>query len=495
MKDRNSYSTILKSIGLFGGVKVFQILVGIVRNKIVAVLLGPAGMGISGMITSTTNLVNSVTGLGLHTSTVRDIAIAHESKNEDRIGAVIKVLRTLVFFTGLIGTIITFLLAPILSRMSFGNEDYTQAFRIVSVILLFNQLTVGQTALMQGTFHYKYMAKSSLMGSIIGLIVTVPLYYFFGVKAIVPVIILSSLTALLLATFYSNKIKYKKVTLTVSQIISLGRTMILLGLSVALTSVLGTGQVYIIRSFISKHGSISDVGLYVAGISIATQYVDVILQSMGTDYAPRLSALSGDIPKFNEAINRQLKLLITIITPLIIPFIVFIRQLTILLYSDKFIAITGMIEWIMLGMFFRTVSWCMSYSLVARGESKLFLINDSIATLYTLVLYILGYKLASFTGLGVAFCVGYIFYIIQYYFMCKKIFNFSYSRDAVKTLLLFLFLLLGCFVILGIIGHSPVRYYLGALMSLCGGAIGYWQLNKMMPIKESFKNLLKKRKS
>ena len=63
MNNRNSYGSILKSIGLFGGVKLFQILVGIIRNKFVAVLLGPVGMGICGMITSTTNLVNSFTSL------------------------------------------------------------------------------------------------------------------------------------------------------------------------------------------------------------------------------------------------------------------------------------------------------------------------------------------------------------------------------------------------------------------------------------------------
>ena len=92
-EDRNSYKSITKSIGIFGGTKIFQILVGIIKNKIIAVLLGPYGMGISGMITSTTDMVFSFSGLGLQTSAVRDVAQAHSSGNQDRINRTITVLR------------------------------------------------------------------------------------------------------------------------------------------------------------------------------------------------------------------------------------------------------------------------------------------------------------------------------------------------------------------------------------------------------------------
>ena len=44
--SNNSYSHILKYTSLFGGVQMLNILIGLVRNKLVAVLLGPAGMGL-----------------------------------------------------------------------------------------------------------------------------------------------------------------------------------------------------------------------------------------------------------------------------------------------------------------------------------------------------------------------------------------------------------------------------------------------------------------
>ena len=44
-KADNSYGHVLKYTGIFGGVQVLNILVGLVRTKAVALLLGPAGMG------------------------------------------------------------------------------------------------------------------------------------------------------------------------------------------------------------------------------------------------------------------------------------------------------------------------------------------------------------------------------------------------------------------------------------------------------------------
>lgn len=492
--DRNSYGNILKSIGLFGGVKFFQILIRIIRNKFVAVLLGPAGMGISGLITSTTNMINSMTGLGLHTSSVRDIAKATQSKDEEKIGTIVTVLRYIVIATGLLGMLITFLMAPILSQWAFGNEDFTISFRLVSVILFMDQLCVGQTALMQGTFHYKYMARASIFGSLIGLVITVPLYYIWNINAIVPVIIITSLLHLVLSWFYSNKIHYKKIQLSFKEVWKYGKGMITLGLAIALTGVIGNGKTYLLRTFISKYGNIADVGLFTAGMAIATQYVDIILQSMASDYSPRLAAISDNNKLFVETINRQLKLMVTIVTPLLIPFIVFIKQFTILLYSDKFLAIGGMIEWMMFGMFFRAVSWCYSYSIVAQGKSKLFFWNELLTAIISLVLFMVGYRMASFTGMGIAFCLVYLLYSIQMYIVCKYKFSYSISKDSLKIGIEMLFILSVALLSMKLLGDTWIRYIVGLVLTVIGLFISYRILNQMIPLKEKIQTFISVRK-
>lgn len=487
--ERNSYSNIFKAIGLFGGVKVFQILIGIIKNKIVAVLLGPFGMGINGLITSNTHLIKSFTEFGLQTSSVRDIAKATESRDEDRIGLVAAVLRRLIWITGLLGTAITFLLAEKLSIWSFGNTDYTLAFRIVSISLLFDQFYTGQTALMQGTFHYRYIASSSLWGSIIGLIVSVPLYYIWGVKAIVPVIVLSAVTAFLLTWYYSNKINIKKIKVTWKEVWTIGNVMIVLGLAVALSGILRTGKTYITRVFISSTGSLDDVGLYTAAITIATQYINVILSAMASDYSPRLAAISDNRELFVDVMNKQSKLMLTIMLPVILLFIVFIKEFTFLLYSEKFIPITGMIEWMMLGMFFRVISFCLSFAFVAKGESKLFFWNEFASTVYSLLLFLVGYKVARFDGVGIAFFISYAIYSIQVFVICRRKYGFRYTKDNFKSLVLQMVFVFLVFAVLKVFKYSLMRYVLGSIALILSLLYTYKKLDEMIPLKKSFQNI------
>lgn len=133
-----SYRQIVKATSIFGGVQVFNIVISIARTKLVAILLGPAGMGVAGLLVSTTALIGSVTNFGLATSAVRNISAA--ARNEEKIGKTVSVLRRLVWLTGVLGTLVTLILSPFLSEMTFGNEEYTTAFILISITLLLSTL-------------------------------------------------------------------------------------------------------------------------------------------------------------------------------------------------------------------------------------------------------------------------------------------------------------------------------------------------------------------
>ena len=60
-----------------------------------------------------------------------------------------------------------------------------------------------------------------------------------------------------------------------------------------------SGKVYCCY-FLEHLGTLETVGLYTAGYAIATQYIDVILQAMGTDYTPRLSSVADNVPLYRN---------------------------------------------------------------------------------------------------------------------------------------------------------------------------------------------------
>lgn len=491
--DRNSYSSITKAIGLFGGVKLFQILVSLIKNKLVAILLGPTGMGINGMIMSTTALISSLTNFGLQVSAVRDVSKAYTSNDEDTINQTVSVLRRLVLFTGLLGTILTFVFASWLSQWAFGDESYTNAFRLVSVVLFLDQVCIGQTVLLQGTFNYKYMAKASFWGSILGLIISIPIYYIWHFDGIVPVIILTSLANLLLSTYYSRKIPYKKQQLSVKETFKKGRVMLLLGLALTSTGIMDNGKIYLLRLVIAHFGDLADVGLYTAGVAVANQYIGMVLMSMASDYSPRLAAVSDDNVTFIDAINKQMKLLVTLVTPLIIFFILFIKPITILLYSTKFIPITGMLEWMMLGMTFRSVAWCITFCYVAKGDAKFFFWNEVVSTSYSALFAVLGYILDGFEGMGVGFCLMYVLYAIQHLIISYRKYGYQVSRDVLKAIVPQVIMTCIFFLILRCLGYSLARYVVGICGMIVISIFSLKYLNQMLNIKHLFSKFIKRK--
>ena len=490
-EQQSSYRQIMKATSIFGGVQAFNIIISIIRSKVVAVLLGPAGMGIMGLLTSTTGIISSLTNFGLGTSAVKDIAAAFGTNDEKRIEIVVNVMRRIVWITGLLGLIVTILLSPWLSQLTFGNRNYTLAFIWLSVTLLFNQLSSGQLVLLQGMRKLKHLAKAELSGSFIGLFVTLPLYYIWGIDGIVPVIIGTSILSLLMSWYFSHKIKLGKAVLSPAQTISEGKNMLRMGLMISLSGILAVGSSYIVRIFISRTGGVEQVGLYNAGFAIINTYVGLIFNAMATDYYPRLSAVAHDNKLCKQTINQQAEIALLILAPILIVFLIFINWVVILLYSRQFIAVSDMIYWASLGMFFKAASWSIAFIFLAKGTSKFFFWNELIANTYLLGLNLLGYHLWGLTGLGISFAIAYLIYLIQVYLVSNLKFDFNFDRSFLNIFAIQFSLALAGFLVVKYFFY-PYNYSIGVILIGLSGWHSLNELNKRLGLLHLLKNLRQK---
>lgn len=489
--DKNSYKESLKATSLFGGVQVYNILIGIIRSKFVAVLLGPVGMGINGLLISATDLIISLTNLGLGTSAVRDIAEANATQDAGRIALVIRVFRRLVWLTGLLGAVICLLSSPYLSYVTFGNYKYTIAFVILSSSVLFKQLATGQTALLQGMRKYADMAKANVTGNTAGLFFTIPLYYLWGLDAIVPVLVITSVISFILSYYYSNRVKIEKVEITSRSIKKEGRGMLKMGFFISLQGLLSVGASYLVRIFISNKGGLDDVGLFTAGFAIINTYVGLIFTAMGTDYYPRLSAVNSGSEEFNKTINQQAEISLLLLAPIIAGFIIFIKPVVTILYSSKFLPVEGLIYWAILGIFFKAASWTIAYSFLAKGDTTAFFWSELAAIIYTTTFNILGYMYWGLTGLGISFLIGYIVYLMQVWIIAGKRYHIFFQKEIYKVFgIQFLFSAL-C-IVLVLLAPMTVRYILGSLFIVFSFYYSYQELNKRIDISGLIKKKIRR---
>lgn len=472
----------MKATSIFGGVQVFQIIIGIIRSKFIAILLGPLGMGISGLLTSTIGFVAALTNFGLSTSAVKDISAAHSTGNEIRLATVAKVFRRWVWVTGLLGAVLTAALAPWLSEITFGNRDYTFAFIWISVTLLLNQISSGQGVLLRGMRQIRYMAQSGMIGSVIGLFTTIPLYYFYGIQGIVPGIIVTAITSLALTWYYARKLDIKPIYVSKARTIAEGKGMLKMGFMISLSGLITIGAAYVVRIYISNTGGVDQVGLYSAGFAIINTYVGMVFTAMGTDYYPRLSAVAHSNEKSKEVINQQAEIAILILAPVILVFLVFINWVVIILYSTKFIPINDMILYAALGMFFKAASWSMAFIFLAKGASKIFFWNELITNVYLLALNLLGYKYFGLLGLGISFMTAYFLYVIQLFFVSRYKYQFSFTPAFYKIFVLQFGLAAACLVVVKLFS-SPLSYIVGSFFIVASVYLAYKELDKRLDLK------------
>lgn len=412
MSEKNSsYNQVLKATSIFGGVQFFGMIISIIKSKCIAVLLGAHGMGVISLLNATVDLISEFIKVGLDTSAVKSLAYAKMNTNENEIQHIIGVLQKLLLISGFFGVILMVSLSPVLSKLVFENDTYVNAFICISVALLFKQLSIGQLSVFQGLRKMNYLAKISLFSNLIGLCIAVPMYYFYGAKAIVPVIIANAFVIFIIGKYFFNKAKIKSIKKTYSEAFVEGKQMLKLGGMISLKGGVTLLTLYVLQLYIGHFGGVKELGLYSAGFVIINSYVGLIFNAMQMDYFPRLSEVVNNKVQLRKVVQEQSFIAILIVTPIIVLFIIAVPYIIQILYTKEFLGILDLVTWAILGTLFKTVSWTIGYVLIAKGDSKLFMKTTLFFNTLLLIMTISGYYIGGLLGVGISF---FIYYIIHF---------------------------------------------------------------------------------
>ena len=429
----NSYSHILKYTSIFGGVQGLVILVGMVRNKLIALLLGPQGMGLMALFNSTVRLISDTTGLGLGMSAVRELSRLYDEEHHEELKSRIELIRSWSLITACLGFVLCVVLSPLINHYTFSWGNHTLHFMLLAPIIALTALSAGELSILKATRKLRRLAEISIYGVLCALATSVPLYYIFGESAIVPSLIIIALSQFIITITYSFHYYPYRVHFD-SDTFSEAKPMLRLGISFLGAGIMGSGSDFIVRSFLNYEGSLDDVGLYNAGYMITMTYAGVIFSAMETDYFPRLSSVNNNVEERNLLVNRQLEVSLLLISPLLILLMSTLPIALPLLYSDAFLAVLPMVKVAIFAMFMRSLELPVAYITLSRGDSKAFFLLETTYYLLFIMMFWLGYKYAYLFGVGLGLVVtGLLFNIILYAFAYQK-----YSFCISKRMLLYL---------------------------------------------------------
>ena len=458
-EDDESYSHVLKYTGVFGGVQGLNVLVSLVRNKFVAILLGPGGMGLASLFNTTVSLISQTTILGLPVSAVKNLSEMVEKGDEERTSHFVNVIRGWSLLTALIGMLVCVVIGPFLSNTTFSWGDHSLHFIFLAPAVGMIAITGGETAILKSHRKLGAIAIVQIISVMASLLISVPIYYFFWQAGIVPVIVLMAFVTMCATLWYSLRLYPLQLSGT-RGILGEGMEMVRLGVAFTLAGIIGSGAEMVIRSYLNVTGDLEVLGLYNVGYMLTITYAGMVFSAMETDYYPRLSAVNNDIEITNLTVNRQMEVSLLIISPMLTALIVFLPILIPLLFSSEFIDVVTMAQVSVLAMFFKVLTLPVAYITLARGYSMTYLMLESVYFVVFVVLIVLGYQHLGLLGTGVAITLAHVFdyAMINLYAYKKYGYRVSATVSRYAAVLLTLgFLAYACTILLDGIAYWAVE--------------------------------------
>jgi len=487
MKD-NNIKQALKGTSIIAGAQVFQIFFGIIRTKIIAILLGPGGVGISGLYQSVIQLTTSIFSLGISQSIVKSVAATDEnSKRERLINS--SVLLTLIL--GLIAIIVSVIFSNKISLYTFNTTEYGPGIAILSACVLLNMIFANLLGVVQGLRMLKKIALINIYSSASGLFVSAPVYYLFGINGIIIALIFISFSNLIISVvlirptinFYFPQFTDFKDD--VVDLMKLGIALALSGLFIALSG-------YFIRIYVTDMHGLDGVGLLNAATTISTLYLSLIFTAMGTDFYPKLASISNDNFQINKNVNDQILISLLIAGPIIAAFIFFSELIIQILYSNKFISATPLLQWQLLGTLIKTFLWPIGFIVLAKGLPRIFIVTELFFNLSYCALTFIFWKYFQLASIGVSFFLSYVLLTIILLLIVKKESSFIPRSDVLKVMFVFLFSSSAIIITLTIADNTIIRNVISVFFILFCTFFSYWRLKKLINFNEFYSWLISK---
>jgi PST family polysaccharide transporter len=433
-KQTNISRMAMKAMGLFGGVQVMGILCSIIRTKLVALWIGPVGIGLFGLFNNALEMISTGTNLGIRSSSVKDISQTVAINDHSLVARMVAVVRRWSLWLGIVGALLTLSLAPLLSQMTFGDSDHIWGFVALSIAVLLQALTNGEYAVLQGTSRLKRLASVTLWGTIVGLAVSIPLFYLLRERSILPSIIAYAAALAVFAWLFRNR-EYPLVDVSRRKTFDMGKGFVKLGIYMTLGNFATILASYAFNAWLNVNAGTEQVGFYQAGYTLINKYTGLILTALGMEYYPRLAKVAESRIRLRAFVSQEINVAIAVMAPVVALFILLREVIVWLLYTPEFNVILTFVSWGMIGTVLRTLSWCLAFTILAKGDGKTYLWTEAASAVINLVLNIVFYRIWGLTGLGIAFLVSYLLYTIIIAIVYFRIYHLSITRASLYNLL------------------------------------------------------------
>lgn len=451
---------LLRSMVVMGSANVANILISVVRLKALALMLGPAGVGLLGIYSNLLGTASTVAGLGLASSGVRQIAgVRGEDSALSRVRLVLFGAHVI---QGSLAMALVWFSRAELARLLFGDEARATEVGLIGVAALLALLASSQTALLRGMRRIADLGRVTVIGALGGTSAGLIAVWIVGEDGLIWFVLIQPLAAVAAAAYYTRRLPRPSLArLPWSEAWRLWRPMAALGAVFMLSGLATMVTLLVVRGMITNELGLAGAGLFAAAWGITIQYVGVLLSAMAADYYPRLTEVISDKILAARLVNDQTQLGLLLGGPVLLLLIGLAPWVMTAFYSIEFKPAAEMLQWQTVGNIFKLASWPISFVLVAAAMSKTYLLIELSWNAFFVLLIWIGLPAFGLEVAGTAFLMAYVLYLSIVYFVISRSHGFQWTAFSLQ--LVFIYALLG-FAVLAVAKVDP---YFGAAVGLC----------------------------
>lgn len=416
-----------------GSGSVASVVLMAIASKIMAVVIGPIGIGIYSMLMQLNRTATQAGSIGGGAALVQGLASREGSEKQDYIISVFW-----IFLCGA-GTVAAVLLlfANFISPIALGSDDQGSV-RLIQWLSLPVTLAIIHLYVRSVLNGFRAIGRLAIVQTSIA-VVNATLAYPVSVLvdsgypvAFITMMSLSYLVGIIIAVYAIRKEGWIKPHRgkRLRPVIAAGsaRHFFSIASVTLITGFLATASILAVRSIIVTNYGLDSAGIFNAAWTIGMVYAMVALTSFSTYYLPTLSQ-TANRDGGNRLMNQILWVTAALVVPVSILAIVLKPLIVNVLYSEEFLPALEIIRWMLLAAFVKSIGWVLAMPMLAYARMRAYLIAESMWYIGFVILSIISvYFFDSIEGVGAAFLFMYVIYFGYAFYYSTRYLDFKANR-------------------------------------------------------------------
>lgn len=447
MPDKSERKRTLKSYTILGSSAFINMLISLVRVKALAILLGPAGIGLMGLMINVMTTASQLFGLGVGSSGTKQIGESVGRQDTKRLDSVRRALFWGTMALGVAGGGAVFFLKGVIAEKIFADSSLAASIGWLAIGVTLSIAASSQSALIKGMRKIGAIAKIQVSAGLLSTAIGLTFVWLMGQDGLIFHVLAAPVASFLIGHYYVAKLPgLTSGSTSIEAVAKEWKDLAGLGFAMMVSALVTSISVLAVRSLVQREVGAEELGYFQAAWGLSMMYLSFVLAVLGTDFYPRLAGIYHDKVQANKLINEQTEMALLMAAPLMFFLMGFLPWIVPLLYSDEFTPAVDILRWMIVADAMKVITFPLRFIVIVAGRGRLFIFTELVSALTFVVIVWLLLPDFGVEAAGLAYLVRYIIYLPMLFFLIRGFFELWWIS---KVFLLFLALIftLGVFFV------------------------------------------------